>query len=438
MQKITVEFTKNRCFSKNTIVHFLASFLCLLYFRFLIVPSTILMKTIYLVIIFTIIKTSGFAQSFTYPASGRADSTSITAEDGVSMYMTIAPYGKCPNGTSNSLSFAKNHVSIGALYRGSTYATNCKGSFEIIKLDFTKVTKRPAGMQFGIYDVDNNSDSVSIRIFSGSTSVNYTYALYSPTFINAYGTSPDFGFAGTVQNNSGLDDNRGTIDIATVDPFVTVDSILIYKYNNRDMAGGPSQSYSRFNWNTRSTLPVKLTSFSATHNGNLVQFNWKAAEEEGTKNYQIEYSTNGVAYFPTGNSIKAKGTDNGDALYAYSVPLPSVANVLYFRLKSTDVDGKIFYSKTINVAASNNTLSTAYPTVFIRNFSISVQSTTNNKGTIKLIGLDGMVCYQKNIVLEKGLNVIPVEITQNIPAGIYALNGEFENGASFKHKLVKQ
>lgn len=397
------------------------------------------MKTIYLVILFTIIKISGFAQSFTYPASGRADSTSITAEDGVSMYMTIAPYGKCPNGTSNTLSYGKNHVSIGGLYRGSTYAINCKGSFEIIKLDFTKVAKRPAGLQFGIYDVDNNSDSVSVRIFSGSTSVNYTYALYAPTFINAYGTSPDFGFAGTAQNNSGLDDNRGTIDIATVDPMVTVDSILIYKYNNRDISGGPSQSYSRFSWNTRSTLPVKLTFFSATPNGNLVQLAWKAAEEAGTKNYQIEYSTNGIAYFPAGNSIKAKGTDNGEAHYAYALPLPSItANVLYFRLKSTDVDGKIFYSKTVNVALNNNTLSAAYPTIFNHNFSVTVQSTINNKGVIKLIGLDGMVRYQKNVVIEKGLNIIPVEITPNIPAGVYALNGEFENGATIRHKMVKQ
>lgn len=401
------------------------------------------MKTMYLVILITVFSLTGFAQrnSFTYPGSGNAVNDTLgtlSAADGVSMLTYLRKDGTCQP-TSSSFRYNTSHVSSGAIHRQSTYSTNCKDSRDVITFNFTQSSMRPRDLKFSIWDVDNGSDSVAVLIYSGSSLVPYSYHLYPNTFITAKGNAPVYGFNGSGSNDSKRDSTNGRIDISVTDPMTAIDSVVIYKVNNRDASGSPSQSYEGFNWLTSATtLPVRLTSFTATATDNRFRFNWEAAEEIGTKEYHVEYSTNGRTFYPTGAKVAATGTRNGEASYSQLLELPVSNNVLFFRLVSTDYDGKVFYSKTIKVANPVINQSAAYPTYFGNSFSVSLDARVASRGSIKLVGMDGKVLLQQSIMVEKGKNSITVPVTRSIPKGVYAVVGELDNDAAFYHKLIKE
>ena len=398
------------------------------------------MKTFYAVIFSLLFYCTAQSQSFTFPTSGNAVNSQLSplvADDGVTLIPSIRSTG-CTPGASSTFSYSTSHLSTGAIYRNTRWAAGCKNSTDLIKLDFSTVNKRPLGLKFSIFDVDNGADSVSVEIYSAGVRINYTYTLYSPTYINANGSSPQFGFRGSGNNNSGQDDNSGRIDIITYDPLVSIDSVIVYKHNSEDISGNPSQSIAGFDWTSSSTLPIKLVSFSVNRDADLIQFKWKVAEEIGTRDYQIEYSQNGYNYFAAGNKIAAKGTLNGKADYLFSIAALPQSDVLYFRLLSIDIDGRKYYSKTIKLSDNRIIKTEAYPSNFKNNFSVAIQSENTYTGKLKLIGLDGRIVYQKDITLSKGKNLIPVQISSEISRGMYIVVGEFGEEISFRHKLIKE
>ncbi len=395
------------------------------------------MKTFYLVIFEFLFSFQSKAQYFTFPTSGNAANSQLTAPDGVTLVPSIRSTG-CAPGSGSNFTYSASHVSTGAIYRNTSWAAGCKNSTDIIKLDFSTTQFRPLGIKFSIYDVDNGSDSVSVLIYSKGSTVAYTYSLYSPTYVTANGASPSHGFCGSGSNNSVQDDNTGKIDITTTSTVIQIDSILVFKYNNRDVTGNPSQSFAGFQWNNTANLPIKLVSFVANKSEEGYQFNWKVAEESSTESYQIEYSLNGSNFSELGDMIQAKGTSYGQAEYSIIRNKIPAAEIIYFRLVSNDINGKKHFSKTIKIFNDRLTTSQIYPTKFNNSVSLSAYSTKNCSGVIKLIGLDGKVVYHKNVGLAKGQNLIPVEITSAIAKGMYLFVGEFDNEITFRHKLIKE
>lgn len=397
------------------------------------------MKTSSLLIVSLMVTVNISAQYFVYPASGNAvanELPTLVSEDNVRLVTTIRSFGCTPGGAS-TFRFGTDHLSTGAIYRNTSWSVDCAGSRDLIKFDFSTTPIRPLGMQFSIFDVDNGSDSVSVEIYSAGILVNYSYFLYSPTFVAANGAMPTLGFVGSASNNSGRDDNRGRIDIATLSSSARIDSILVYKYNNRNVSGNPSQSFAGFSWNTTIVLPVKLLYFNGFAEGNDVQLNWKATEEKGVAFYAIEYSEDGSHFFQLGNIIPAKGTLGGEAAYSYRQVIPSQASSLFFRLVSTDQDDKKYYSHTIKVKQNKQFSVTAFPTQFNSAFSVLVNSGVEMKGTVMLSGTDGRIVYKKQIVLQKGQTLYSVNITSFLSPGVYILTGEFDSEIKFRQKLIK-
>lgn len=385
-----------------------------------------------------VISNTTIAQQFTYPTSGNAVNNQLPeliSPDGVSLIASIRSTG-CTPGPSSNFQFSASHVSTGAIYRNTSWAAGCIGSYDIIKFDFTARDKRPMSLRFSIYDVDNGSDSVSVMIYSFGTPVAYTYALYAPTFVVANGASPSFGFNGSGSNNSGLDDNRGRIDITSADPLAVVDSVIILKRNNRDVVGNPSQSFAAMGWDQYIILPFKIINFSAVKQADGLRFNWKSANEIGTENYQVEYSTDGKKFVATGNSVASKGISN-EMSYSYDLPFPTSNKMHYFRLQGKTMDGKYFYSSIVSVSREIQKQSIVYPVVFIKTVTVSVEASNNTKGMVRLMGMDGSLYYQQTVFLQKGANNIKMNLPENLPAGSYALIGKLDNGNAFRHIIIK-
>lgn len=393
------------------------------------------MKT-FLILVSTIcFSLSGMSQRFTYPTSGSA-AAALVAPDGVTMQASLSSVG-CVPGTSSTFVYSTSHVSSSAIYRNTRWAAGCKNSTDIIKLDFTSVDIRPLGMKFSIYDVDNGADSVSVQIFSGGVPVSYSYQLYSPTYVTASGTATSTGFYGSANNNSVQDDNTGRVDIATVDPMVSIDSIIIYKHNNIDGSGNPSQSFAGFDWSASAALPVKLLSFTVKQRGKELYADWTVAHEGDAGAFQVEYSPDQRNFFPLGSPVAARSTQAGEHKYSLTAPAPSHVSQFWVRLASIDSDGKKWFSQTVRMHQQQQPGSVVYPSLFRTAFSVAITVPQPTTCGVRLVSMEGRTVYRAAHRLTTGPSVIPV-IASSLPAGVYILTGELSDGSVIRHRVIKE
>ncbi|MEO6358215.1 MAG: T9SS type A sorting domain-containing protein [Ferruginibacter sp.] len=94
-------------------------------------------------------------------------------------------------------------------------------------------------------------------------------------------------------------------------------------------------------------LPVKLTSFTANENGDIIYLNWKVSDESNTLHYQIERSYNGTDF--TGIATVA----GGKQLYTYADKATTdKTGTSYYRLKILDTNGAFTYSPIVPIKNS--------------------------------------------------------------------------------------
>ena len=97
-------------------------------------------------------------------------------------------------------------------------------------------------------------------------------------------------------------------------------------------------------WN--GIVPVELTSFTATINGNDVQLIWKTATEKNNSGFQVERKS--LAGYETVGFVAGAGTTSEPMSYSYSDNNLNPGNY-YYRLKQIDFDGTFEYSEDVEV-----------------------------------------------------------------------------------------
>jgi Secretion system C-terminal sorting domain len=112
-----------------------------------------------------------------------------------------------------------------------------------------------------------------------------------------------------------------------------------------------------FNFNTpvQTTLPVKLISFTAALNANkAVDVKWTTAEEKNVSHFEIEKSTDGKNFTSIG-LVFAYGNTSEKVNYSFTDKNISQSGVMYYRLRSVDIDKKSQLSevKLIRIASKN-------------------------------------------------------------------------------------
>ena len=100
-------------------------------------------------------------------------------------------------------------------------------------------------------------------------------------------------------------------------------------------------------------LPIELTYFEVSQQGEELFFEWETATETNNDYFTIEQSLDGVSFHEIAR-ITGAGTTSSYTLYEYSYPI-SIEGIVYFRLKQTDYNGDYSYSniKTIDVVGNS-------------------------------------------------------------------------------------
>ncbi|MGL1888718.1 MAG: T9SS type A sorting domain-containing protein [Reichenbachiella sp.] len=171
------------------------------------------------------------------------------------------------------------------------------------------------------------------------------------------------------------------------------------------------------------TLPVKFLDFNAYKKEDHILINWSTASEDNNDFFTVEKSFDGVKFQAIG-TVAGAGNSN-DVLNYQFVDKEISGNLIYYRIKQTDFDGKFDYSKqekVITTSRNENTLD-VYPNPSTCNDKFNIiLSNTIGSVSIKLINLSGHIVFEELLNSNNQLGKLDHTIhTTNIQAGVYIL-----------------
>ena len=234
-------------------------------------------------------------------------------------------------------------------------------------------------------------------------------------------------------------------DIDNATAIILVDKFLGTKqdiranqvYDFKVTSDTTSVGYNRFEvivgGTNTSALPVSFTAISATKAGNAVNVKWNTAKETNIASYEVERSSNGVA-FTTINSTKA------EAATSYAIEdasIPATASTLYYRIKAIGTDGTTEYSAIAKLSTHNSSLSTIsiYPNPVKTALNITLGSTNGNYD-VRIATIAGQQVFGKSgATLTNGKLTLDAS---NFASGVYVLELVDAKGNRQQEKFIKE
>lgn len=181
-------------------------------------------------------------------------------------------------------------------------------------------------------------------------------------------------------------------------------------------------------------LPIELNYFSAALINKEVLLTWETQVEINNDFFTLERSKDGVQFEEL---TKVAGAGNSSEINNYSYRHTSPwLGTSYYRLKQTDFDGQVSYSKIapIYLATPIDVLS-VFPNPTKGNaVTVAIQSTENSEIQVALFSVLGQKMKHYDLSLSEGINNIDLPIN-GIASGVYLLTIRNEN-THYTQKLV--
>jgi hypothetical protein len=186
-------------------------------------------------------------------------------------------------------------------------------------------------------------------------------------------------------------------------------------------------------------LPVTLLNFAASYIAdNNVKVSWSTTDELNVDYFEVERSTDASGFV----AVEQMNADESlNPVHSYSVndQLFNVnSNIVYYRLRIVDKNGKFSYSKTIAIKLEQpeNVLS-VFPNPLNDYTTLSIFATKPATGMLRLIDNTGKPLMIKSFNVYNGSNSILVDQLGNLPRGIYVIQVMLNNKL-YNQKIVKK
>lgn len=247
------------------------------------------------------------------------------------------------------------------------------------------------------------------------------------------------------QNTLGIE--RNGIDTAYYNNMFTVNNTNVStfsvaygvsKTNNSSSVRQYSLYLKGFNYPAPSTLPVKLTAFTASLVKEKVNLKWETASEINVSHFELERSTDGVNFSKTA-LVFSYGAADTKASYTYSDNVTSFqVPVVYYRLRSVDIDGKSELSETriirLGKTDANSISILTFPNPVMNELRITVPNNWQNKPAVfEMFNANGQVSSRKSA---SGCNQTETINTSNLAPGFYIVRVTCD-GQTAQQKIVK-
>jgi hypothetical protein len=214
----------------------------------------------------------------------------------------------------------------------------------------------------------------------------------------------------------------------------TLDTLTIFA--SGECGSGSNQAFTEVD--EPFVLPIELLYFSAKVNVDHVKLEWATASELNNEYFTLERSKNG-ADFHGFEEIKGAGNSNKTLVYASKDVLPE-GPAMYYRLKQTDFDGTVSYSKVVAVKGTNKEVielvGDVYPNPFNRDFAVNFNAGEEGNMVATIIDIQGKIVARNVVHVSKGFNQFTFDQGTSLPKGMYFLTFE-HNGAVITSKLSK-
>jgi hypothetical protein len=178
-------------------------------------------------------------------------------------------------------------------------------------------------------------------------------------------------------------------------------------------------------------LPLNITGFTATNNGNNIKLTWTSGKITGSEFFNAEESDDGINF----HSIEVVNSELNQSVYT-AIDNNINNNIQYYRIKETDQSGKSIYSNIIIVKTGFDQNLSIYPNPVTNNNQVTIlfTSTKTENASLSLMDISGKLIETKNIVLITGKNKTGWNL-KNIPSGIYILKIQSTTQGNFYNRI---
>lgn len=182
-------------------------------------------------------------------------------------------------------------------------------------------------------------------------------------------------------------------------------------------------------------LPVTLSNFSATNEGEHNLLKWTSGAEENLLHFELQSSSNG-SDFQTASIIPRKNANNGSSYSEKDIPVWKT-EIMFYRLKIVDKDGQFSYSEIVRVQRSRSSGSVIVSNPFNTAIHITVKLKRSENITIALYDAAGKNLMKKTMPAVQGNNYFHLDKLEYLANGAYLLEVLLKD-ERITRKLVKK
>jgi Secretion system C-terminal sorting domain len=185
-------------------------------------------------------------------------------------------------------------------------------------------------------------------------------------------------------------------------------------------------------------LPLTWLNFTAVKQDKNALLNW-AVQESNNNHFEIERSVNGIDFAQIGSNVASKGAGSNNYSMTDAELINLKSNVVYYRIKQVDNDGKFTYSKvaTIKLSTDKNYNIGIYPNPVNDNTTLTIDVAKATRAQVKVIDAAGKTVQTLSLVLNAGVNQKKINFS-TLANGSYNVNVMSEDGLQETLKVVKQ
>ena len=277
----------------------------------------------------------------------------------------------------------------------------------------------------------------TITIYCSNASGGFSFVSFNgdlPSGATVLFSSGTFGVSGSFIS---MDTKIGTI-ILTIHSDGTVHE-GIYSGLTLTFSSSPIVTTDPFAYEVAAAVPVELTTFFGTVNGNVVSLKWTTATEVKNYGFEIERSlSSSRTYWEKIGFINGNGNSNSPKEYSYTDKHLRSGSYLY-RIKQIDNDGSYDYSNTIELNIGipvTSDLKQNFPNPFNPSTTISFTIPTSGDVYLKIFNsLGEEVAKLVNGYAEAGEYTLNFD-AGDLPSGMYVYQLKTNESSLTKKMLL--
>lgn len=356
----------------------------------------------------------------------------ITSSD--ALYTNLAAYYNFDEGTGYTVFDGIANANNGTLTNNPTRITSGAAIGNASAHDYVNSTKtaslaHPSGESFTVISSSGNPDGIHV----------YRVDEKPNTLNGAQGTGANNKYFGVFQEGGAAPQYTAVYNYAG-NPAVSNESVLrLYKRNDNSsstwsaLVAIPDEAANTITVTGESTeyilgsignpLPLNLISFTGSKQSNDAILQWKTTNEVNVSHFELQRSEDGQNFVTAGTVLPGS--------FSYQYTDAGIFNsklVVFYRLKSFDMDNRFSYSAIIKLEGKSELLFTVYPNPVMDVLTIGGLP---QKGTIRLFNAAGMLLLQQSV----NAQTVTMDISQ-YAKGMYVLQYQSVNGI-LSQKIIK-